>query len=320
MKQALFVCLFAAMLVWLTACNRDLAIDAPKEDMDGLFSINKERLEFSNYKVSEMLEIKNHESKPVKIKITGLPEWMKVSEASGVLPPGYSILIFNIDTTIAVPFKGYKQITFANKIKTEILDYNYSYYPPVPSYIMNIAKEFIISRVGEDFFNNNIKIDKHWCRLYPPLESCLDSPFNCASYLSDYYYKLQYYIKSPNIPELGGLIEIVMDTTGVIYYPRNGIEGLPDCIKNPCECQFPISEADALEIARNQLKGEMTYSYVKFFWTSLFVEHSYVWEVRCSVRVENPQSESGFSSSNQIVVIDANSGVVLAINGWAVIP
>lgn len=320
MKQILFVCAFTTLVLCLATCNRDMSVDTPAKENGGFFTFrSNNQLEFSNHQISRNLVIENLEQKAIRVKIIGMADWLNIADSSGILPPGQTTWIFSVDTTKAIKTESPLHFTIETGDTTRTVYYNYFYIPPFPSHILDAANQFVISQVGEEFFNDNVEIDKHWCRFYPPLESCLDSPFNCAAYLLDYYYKLQYYIKSPNIPEPGGLIEIIMDTTGAIYYPRNGIEGLPDCIKNPGECQFPISEADALEIARNQLEGEITYSYVKFFWTSLY-EQTYIWEVRCTVRVENSQSQSGFSSSNQIVVIDANSGVVLAINGWAVIP
>lgn len=300
MKQVLISCICALLVLCLVSCNRDMSVDI-RVDYDPDFYIQNNYVEFSNYLDSGTLILHYTGSGSLPWQVQDLPVWLKVSAKSGVIAPGKMYLTVSLDTTKTIPADSTGQFSVTSKLGTQVVNCKVVHVPSLPLQILAAADQFLESRVGQEFFSNNIVINKHKSRLYLP----------------DNYYRVVYNVTAANIPLPGGLIEFCLDTAGaVIPADEGGYYGIPDCIGNPGECQFPISEAQALAIARNTgLEEGIKPWTTSFYWYSGKI-HSYVWAVTCTLEENKKPDLQVYSAYGKSVIIDANSGDIIKLGEW----
>jgi hypothetical protein len=159
--------------------------------------------------------------------------------------------------------------------------------------MVGIGNELIVSKIGDNYFNNYIKlltID------YQPPSGIIETP----------YYLLTYTFKIPEKQFVNESIEIGIDIDGNVVREW----GIPS---NPDECEFPVDEAKAIEIARDAGLEEGIKEWESdFYWHDGF--KTYVWSVRntlSATSVGEPYEESG-----RVVIIGANSGEVKESLNW----
>ena len=157
------------------------------------------------------------------------------------------------------------------------------------------GKELIVSKIGNDCFNNYIKL----------LSIDYQSP---TGIIEKPYYLLTYTFKIPEKQFVNELIEIGIDIDGNIVREW----GIPD---NPDECEFPVDKAKAIGIARDAgLEEGIKEWETDFHWHDGL--KTYVWAVRNTLSassVGEPYEESG-----KVIIIDANSGEVKESSNWTV--
>ncbi len=153
------------------------------------------------------------------------------------------------------------------------------------------GNELIISKVGDEHFNNYMKL---LSIEYQSPNEVIEKP----------YYLLTYTFKIPEKQFVNESIEIGINVDGNIVREW----GIPN---NPKECEFPIDEAKAIEIARDAGLEEGIKEWESdFYWHGGDLK-TYVWAVRNILSTE-PHEESG-----KLVIIDANSGEVKEFLGWS---
>ncbi len=160
---------------------------------------------------------------------------------------------------------------------------------PIPEFIIQKGNQFVISKVGNEYFNKYIK--------YNPSKS---------RYENNSYWMVYSFV----IPDKSFVNEsfwFYLDIDGNFF----GLQpGIPDLIKNPQEGDFLIDEQTAIDIAKKAGLEEG----IKKWKTSFHWYHgnlqTFVWTVQNTLR----------ESSGKIIVIDANDGKILMQNDWRQIP
>lgn len=182
---------------------------------------------------------------------------------------------------------------------------------PIPVTIIEKSNQFIISRVGEDFFKN-ISLDRSKTEHYEADGYCVKNPDSCSDYLRKPYYLMVYSLKIPNKPFIDELIEFVVDDNGDVINEREA-SGIPNCIKSPIECDFPIDEERALFIAQEAglEKGSESWK-ADFCWG----DETYVWNVQ---NILPEKKQGSVFAGGKSVVIDANTGQAITVGEWSAI-
>lgn len=318
MKQLLFVCVFAAIVLCLVTCNRDMSVEPVVEqpvDQGTGFYILHPSLEFSNYCLTGEIILNYYGTEHIQWHVENVPDWLVVTPKSGVLLYGETPLVITADTTKTIPMDERNEFKIIIKNSTARISCWFFDLPTLPQHIITAGNQFVISRVGSDFFNNYTILNKHKTRFHLPYEICIKKPESCVAYMQNPFYHMVYNITALNIPENNGLIQFILDTLGTVVSTDNQI---PDCITNPCECEFPISEAQALEIARNAgLEEGIKPWETQFSWYYDEEVQSYVWSVKNTLEGDENGSP-GLCGSGNKMIIDANSGVVIAVHNWVI--
>lgn len=166
----------------------------------------------------------------------------------------------------------------------------------IPQEILEKGNILIISKTGDEFFNKYIQPDLTLSTALP----------------SGYFLVYNFYM--PEKPYVNGTIRFSADSTGRILTDRE-IAGIPNCSQSPDDCEFIIDEKRALEIANlNGLDSGIKAWDKKFLWNAVY--DKYVWQIINTLQ----ENEGGYGKrANGIeMIIDSNSGEVLAKNEWRV--
>ena len=168
----------------------------------------------------------------------------------------------------------------------------------MPELIREKSAEFIVFRVGQDFFDRYITYERG---IYYGGGKCCPQ---CTHLQARPRYLLGFRLRIPGKPYVDELIEFTMDSAGDVIAEAI-IRGLPDCVTNPEECEFSIDQARAIEIAEQAgLEPGIKEWTVGFQWAGGEFQ-TYAWSV------QNTLSDSGFSPEGRGFTIDTNSGEVL---------
>lgn len=166
----------------------------------------------------------------------------------------------------------------------------------IPTYVLESGKRFISSKTGKSFFDNYIQPDYDNCRK------------------TEKGYFLSYKLIIPEKPFVNGQIRFTVDTLGNVIQTLE-IFGIPDCIKNPEDCQFNIDEKSARAIAeQNGLEKGVKDWKVTFLFDPMIGK--YVWNINTTI--SQSEGEFGYRASGKEMIIDSSSGEVLFINEWKI--
>ena len=166
----------------------------------------------------------------------------------------------------------------------------------VPDSIIKKTDEFIISKIGKSRFDSWVKFQNG--------NRYLDSSSVCTSgNPSCIHYQVSYGLKVPEKPFVDYGFAFELDGNGHITSLQ-----LPNCIANEQECDFPIDEANAIEIAK-KLGLEKGVSDWKV--TFNFMDETFIWQIQNTLVADRIGEANG-----KIMSIDANSGDVLGIDAW----
>lgn len=165
------------------------------------------------------------------------------------------------------------------------------------------AERALAERVGEDLFRENLVFLPEASRFEagtPECETCLEI-YHRPHYLLLWAFRVK------GKPFVDTQVLVVADEKGDLSFEP---EGLPPCKETPALCAFPVDEAEALRIAREERFAPGLEP-----WKAQFYFHSgykrFVWSVSNVLVRGNDWSESG-----DILVIDATTGTLLDRGGW----
>jgi hypothetical protein len=178
---------------------------------------------------------------------------------------------------------------------------------PIPDSVVASADEYVISKVGEAFFE--------CCLTWSPALSSFEplDPHNVGRWnLPDWSrwprYVIIYRMRVPGKPFVDELVVVNIGKDGRWFEDESSDEGLPGCVSDPAECEFPIDAADAFEIALEAGLQAGTQPWESDFrWSGLPMQ-TYVWEVRNELA----------PLRGEYALIDANDGTVLGMGEWSV--
>lgn len=166
----------------------------------------------------------------------------------------------------------------------------------VPLEVLSKADSFIIASTSKEFFDKYITADFARTRHTPP------------------YYELAYKFFMPEKPYVDAIIKFTVDSIGNVIKDRD-IVGIPRCEIFPEECEFNIDEQTARKIASDmELKEGIREWESGFLWD--FKLQRYVWKI-LSTSSESGEEEN-YKATGQEMIIDPNTGEVLALNDWRV--
>lgn len=166
----------------------------------------------------------------------------------------------------------------------------------IPPDIVESGNNFIITKTGEDFFNKYITPD-----------------FSKSNKVPNGYF-LAYNFNMPEKLFVTGTIRFTVDSSGNILKDSE-ISGIPDCNQLPEDCEFIIDEQQAVVIAKENNLDEGIKEWRKsFIWSSAY--NKYVWQILSTLR--ESIGDFGYRGNGKEMIIDPNSGKVLALNDWRI--
>lgn len=166
----------------------------------------------------------------------------------------------------------------------------------IPENILKSSNRFIVSRVGQEFFDEYIKPD-----------------IRETKYVDSKYYMV-YNFRIPEKPFVDNKIKFEVDSAGQVLNRENVI-GLPDCGTDPGKCQFNINEEQARLIAKeNNFKEGIKDWKAVFKWDPKY--NQYVWSILSTF--EESQGTNGMRGNGEIMLIDPNSGKVISTDSWRI--
>lgn len=166
----------------------------------------------------------------------------------------------------------------------------------VPIEVLTKADSFIIASTGKDFFDKFITPDFARTKHTSP------------------YYEMAYKFFIPEKPYVDAIIKFTVDSLGNVMKNRD-IVGIPRCLNFPEECDFNIDEQTAKQIATNMgLKDGVKEWDTGFMWDFKF--HRYVWRILSTLTELG--SEENYKATGQEMLIDPNTGDILALNDWRI--
>jgi len=166
----------------------------------------------------------------------------------------------------------------------------------VPIEVLAKADSFIIASNSKEFFDKYITVDFYRTKHTPP------------------YYEMAYKFFMPEKPYVDATIKFTVDSVGNVLINRD-IVGIPRCKNFPEECDFNIDEQTARQIASDmELKEGMKEWEAGFLWD--FKLKRYVWRILSTLTEFS--SGDNYKATGQEMVIDPNTGEVLALNDWRV--
>ncbi len=173
----------------------------------------------------------------------------------------------------------------------------------VPEFIIDKGNQFIISKVGLDYFSKYITFNPYSSRYVEGT----DYPHIASAYLRSPYYFMVYSFKIPDKPFVDESISFSVDLDGnVVSEP----DGIPNRLADPQEGEFSIDEEMAISIARKAgLEAGIRDWKTSFHWYAGNLK-TYVWTV------DNTLFSSDDTAWGRTIIIDANDGKVLLQSSW----
>ena len=164
----------------------------------------------------------------------------------------------------------------------------------VPIDVLKKANAFIISKTGEEFFDNYIAPDFVRTKYTPP------------------YYNMTYNLRMLEKPYVNNKITFTVDSIGNIIKERD-IIGIPNCNAHPSQCNWNLDKEAAIEVAtKNGLEKGVKDWQVDFIWNP--ERQIYVWHIVTVLR--EIEGDYGYRGIGKDMVIDPVTGEILALNDW----
>lgn len=170
-----------------------------------------------------------------------------------------------------------------------------------PAAVVAGATELLRARVGEQFFQECITPGEPPVWLENPVR--LDS----GEFRMVGAWSVEFRLAIPSKPHVQGQITVFVDSEGA---PSEAFEisGIGRCSSHPTECEFPIDEARARTIARDEGMAEGIEPWeVRFFWRR---GGPHLWTIQNTLHLER----DGCSGGGNLLSINANTGEIHAKN------
>ncbi len=166
----------------------------------------------------------------------------------------------------------------------------------IPDNIVSRGDDYLISKVGEQFFKSNIYFDAE----------------NSKETESGYYLSYRFVMKDKDF--IDELISFVVNKNGRVI-EKMPVTGIPDCIDANSDC-YKIDEDAAKKIAEeNELAEGIKDWMIEFSWQSDYGK--YTWHV-LSVTQESGKVDD-YKAKGEEIFIDPNTGEVLNKRKWNII-
>jgi len=166
----------------------------------------------------------------------------------------------------------------------------------IPLEILDKGNEYIISKIGKEFFEKNILID------YKKIEN------NSTNY------KLTYRLYMPEKSFVNEEIYFYLDEKGNLLTDYE-IHGVPDCLNNSEECSFEVDELIAVDIALdNGMKQGIKNWDKSFRWSDEF--NKYVWHIVSYL--EETGEDENYKSSGEEIIINPSNGEIISFREWQI--
>jgi hypothetical protein len=178
---------------------------------------------------------------------------------------------------------------------------------PIPDGVLASADEYVISKVGQAFFDSCMTWSPGWS-CFRPLDPSNVGRSNIPDWCRWPRYIVIYKLRIPGKPFVDEVVVVNIREDGRWFEDVAHDEGLPDCVSHPEECEFPIDEAAAIEIAREAGLQEGRKPWRSDLRWSGRTHRTYVWEIRNELE----------QLRGEFVFIDANDGTVLEVSEWHV--
>jgi hypothetical protein len=179
---------------------------------------------------------------------------------------------------------------------------------PIPAPVIDKSNQFIIAQVGQEYFTAYISFDSTKSRYYDA-----EQGEHISAFMRNPYYLMVYSLKIPEKPFVNGMIQFTVDINGDVIAEREP-DGIPQRLKDPQEGEFPIDEQMAIDIAKDAgLEAGIKDWKTSWYWYAGELK-TYVWAVSTTL------GESSGGAGGKVVIIDANTGILLMTSGWSFIP
>ena len=307
-------------IVLILSCSEDNSVNPQKSLSSSKMRISPVYITVSKDYFTDWIEVANRSSKTnstLTWKISEYPEWITFSKTSGIIEDnGEESINWSVDTTY-LKNDTIGHIKFSSNGGDTIVYVGFFSDRQVPSHLYDVTDEYIISKVGQEFFEKNYALLKERSEYYHPKLKCLINPLNCTDLGLYPRYGIHYSMDIEESPFAHAIIGIDIDENGVLL--REKYIGIPDCINNPLECIFPIDADSAKTIAALEgleeglLEWETTFRWYTYFHDELNIA-TFAWLIRNTLS-ESGQGE-GSQRSGRVFVIDANSGELLIELAW----
>lgn len=178
----------------------------------------------------------------------------------------------------------------------------------IPTALLRTADSILVSRVGIDFFRNYLALDSTLCSFQHVV---LDHPHPKGLIDQEPHWVIAYTFRIPEKPFIDQHVSLNIGLDGTLRpFPMRHTIAIPDCVQEPRECEFPIDEAAAMEIARKEgLEPGLKSWKAGFTWHG---DYGFIWGVRNTLSSE----KQGCIESGKTVTIDANTGLLVRTLEW----
>ena len=186
----------------------------------------------------------------------------------------------------------------------------------IPQAIVDRASGLLVSRLGQQFFEENIRFNPARSQAHPSLPRF---PVDFAEIHPDLAFRpcfrMVFDLTVREKPWAESAIEFFVDSRGDLL-PDLPVLGVPGCVDDPRECQFPIDKERAANLAEAAGFGIGLRPWTASFgWqqadSARHIPATYVWRFSNTL-VLSPAHDEGAT-----IAIDANSGEVVFRGGWA---
>lgn len=184
----------------------------------------------------------------------------------------------------------------------------------IPDSIIAESNDFVISKVGEPFFNSYIKFDSSKSKYSAADPFCIEHPSSCAAFLLNPHYYIVYKFKIPEKVFIDEIIQFVTDVSGDIV-PDRDVYGIPKCSNNDCWNNFTVIDKDeAIQIAQNEglEEGIREWSISFYFYAGDF--NDYVWGI------SNTLYQINLEWGGKGLIINASNGEIYEKYSWTMVP
>ena len=166
----------------------------------------------------------------------------------------------------------------------------------VPPKVLQQSENFIISKTGKEFYKSYIKLD----------------PYNTMKKDENYFMVFSFSMDDKDY--INETISFFVNPKGQVLKEK-GVTGIPNCLSIPSQCEFNLTEKEAIKIAeeKNLVEGIRDWR-VDFRWNSEM--ERYVWHILSIT--EEIGKDDFYKAKGEEMIIDPGNGSVLKTGKWRI--